>query len=192
MFYITFGILAATHFPFSLSHTHTHTLFLSFKMPREQMSARQYQSTDSYSRRRPDKQGWRLAGCPRPLLMTLGPQAAERKSGQQINSCCDVGWATGQTAAQHPARVQGTWPWVNWQMPGLWVRLQSDVTPRPLGPQHTGHTHSIPCLPYVARRNVFQAPDQLSSHSPRLFRQFDLLLWKCNGSKDACTQEWAL
>lgn len=177
--------------PIFLSLSHTHTLFLSSKMPQ---GANKCQAVPVHwwlLSPRPDKQGCRLAGCPLPLLTALGPPAAERKSGQQINSCCDVGWATGQAAARHPAHVQGTWPWVNWQMPGLWVRPQSDVTLRVLWPYCTGHArtqththmHTLKatlCLPNVPCHHVFQAPSQVQcvcAH-PR----FSGRLTHCDGS----------
>ena len=125
----------------SLPLSHTHSLSLSFKMPQGTNKCQAVPVHWWLLSPKPDKQGCRLAGCPLPLLAALRPQAAERKSGQQINSCCGCGWATGQAAARHPVHVRGTWPWVNWQMPGLWVRLKSDVTPRVLWPYCTGHTH---------------------------------------------------
>lgn len=115
----------------SLSHTHTQRE-MSFIKPQGANECLAVPVHWWLLSPRPDKQRWRLAGCPLPLLTALGPQAAEAESGQQIDSCCDVVWATGRAAARHPAHVQGTWPWVNWQMPGLWVRLQSDMTPRAL------------------------------------------------------------
>lgn len=115
------------------------TLFLSSKMPHGANECQAVPVHEWLLSPRPDKQRWWLAGCPLPLLAALRPQAAERKHDQQINSCCDVGWATGQAGARHPAHVQGTWPCVNWQMPGLWVRRQSDVSLRVLWP-YRAHT----------------------------------------------------
>lgn len=113
------------------THTRTHTFS---KMPHGTTECQALPVHWCSLSPRPDKQGWWLAGCPLPLLTTPEPQTAERKHGQWINSCCDVGWATGQAVAQHPADIQGTWPCVNWRMPGLLVRRQRDVTPRVLWP----------------------------------------------------------
>lgn len=143
-------------------------MFFSFKLPR---GANKCQAVPVHCRLlspRPDKQGFGLARCPLPPLAALRPQAADRRSSQKINSCCDFGWATGQAAARHPAHTQGTWPWVNWQMPNIWVCLQSDVTLRVRWPYCTRYpdtykTTGIILTLFPPFLSVFQALDQLYS-----------------------------
>lgn len=64
-----------------------------------------------------DKHWCLLAYC--LVLIAFRPRAAEGKGSQQINSCHEFQRATGQAAARHAVHIQGTWPWVNWQMPGF-------------------------------------------------------------------------
>lgn len=59
-------------------------------------------------------------GAPASPPATVSPKAAENEGRQELNSCSDFGWATGQAAAHQPVHTWGTWPWVNWQMPWLW------------------------------------------------------------------------
>lgn len=152
-------------------------MFLSLRCFREWIGARQCQSTVGCSRQGLTNRGagwWDASCCPHPPPPLAISDHGQLKGRAASTSTVAVifGWATGQAAARHPAHTQGTWPWVNWQMPGLWVCLWSAVTLRSCWPYCTGHTHASTCV-------------QLQSHSASL--KLPVMRFRCTNNHISLT-----